>query len=132
MLFRSPEYGEQMTAQWTTPVTFSAGIAQTVLATTPASGALLQGPARFVAYIDQDGSNTLSAGDTYGETSCEVGYLGCDLEIALGAANPALPSPAQRRIGDGAYTAVALPSPAHRPIGDGAYMVNWSTWAGSA
>ncbi|MBR2355902.1 MAG: hypothetical protein IKA69_05960, partial [Kiritimatiellae bacterium] len=87
-----PEYGEQMTAQWTTPVTFSAGIAQTVLATTPASGALLQGPARFVAYIDQDGSNSLSAGDIFGETSCEVGYLGCNLEIALGEANPALPA----------------------------------------
>ncbi len=79
-----PEYGRQLTAKWTSPVKFTAGVVQTVLAT-PAAGALLQGPARFVAYIDQDGSGTLSAGDIFGEAETIVGYLGPRLTIRMGA-----------------------------------------------
>ena len=82
-----PEYGRQLTAQWTLPVKFDAGIATVNDIRTPGLGSLKQGPAQFVAYIDQDGSGTLSAGDIYGTTDVEVGYLGAKLTIRLGGEN---------------------------------------------
>ncbi|MBQ3314546.1 MAG: LamG domain-containing protein [Kiritimatiellae bacterium] len=82
-----PEYGGQLTAQWTLPVKFDAGIATVNDIRTPGLGSLKQGPARFVAYIDQDGSGTLSAGDIYGTTDVEVGHLGAKLTIRMGGEN---------------------------------------------
>ena len=79
-----PEYGMQQTAKWNVSEKFSAGVAQIVLPTTPAAGALVQGPAQFVAYIDQDGDGVLSAGDVYGSADVEVGYLGAKLTIRMG------------------------------------------------
>ena len=86
-----PEYGEQLTAQWTTPVKFDSGVAKINEIRTPALGSLKQGPARFVAYIDVDGDGKLSAADTFGMAETAVGYLGADVTIRLGDANPALP-----------------------------------------
>ena len=85
-----PENGEQRTAFWNVAGDFSAGVDVVQLAT-PNAGTLKQGPARFVAYIDVGGDGKLSAGDTYGSTTCEVGYLGCDIVIRLCDANDALP-----------------------------------------
>ena len=87
-----PEYGEQLSAQWTIPVKFDAGVAKINEIKTPSLGSLKQGQARFVAYIDVDGDGKLSDGDISGSTATEVGYLGCDVAIALGEANPALPA----------------------------------------
>ena len=86
-----PEYGEQLTAQWTSPVEFNSGVGRVNELRTPGLGFLKQGPARFVAYIDVDGDGRLSAGDVSGTTAAEVGYLGGTIEIRLGEANPALP-----------------------------------------
>ena len=85
------EYGLQMTAQWTVPVRFDAGVAVINEIRTPGLGSLKQGPARFVAYIDQDGDGKLSPADTMGWTVTTVGYKGCDISIRLGDSNPALP-----------------------------------------
>ena len=85
-----PENGEQRTAFWNVAGDFSSGVDVVQLAT-PNAGSLKQGPARFVAYIDVGGDGKLSAGDTYGSTTCEVGYLGCDIVIRLCDANDALP-----------------------------------------
>ena len=86
-----PEYGEQLAARWSPPIKFNGGVAQLKQMIAPGLGSLMQGPARFVAYIDDDGDGKLSAGDTYGSATCEVGYLGCDIVIRLGDANDALP-----------------------------------------
>ena len=86
-----PEYGEQLAAQWTTPVKFDAGVAKINQIKTPSLGSLKQGPARFVAYIDADGDGRLSPGETFGMTETAVGYLGCDVTIRLGDGNDAFP-----------------------------------------
>ncbi len=86
-----PEYGEQMTARWSQDVLFDSGVSRTELEV-PGRGSVKQGLTRFVAYFDIDGIEGLSAGDTSGSATAEVGYLGCDLTIALGEANPALPA----------------------------------------
>ena len=82
-----PEYGEQLTAQWTTPVKFDSGLAKVKELRTPGLGSLKQGATRFIAYIDADGDGKLSAGDASGMVEKAVGYLGCDIEITLGDAN---------------------------------------------
>ena len=86
-----PELGNQMNAQWTTPVKFNAGLAKVNEIRTPGLGSLKQGPARFVAYLDADGDGRLSAGETVGTAEATIGYLGCDVTIRLGDGNGALP-----------------------------------------
>ena len=85
-----PEFGEQLSARWDVNPTFNAGVASVELRDASA-GSLKQGPARFVAYIDADGDGKLSAADTFGTATVTVGYLGVDVEIALGDVNAALP-----------------------------------------
>ena len=101
-----PEYGEQPSARWDINPTFDAGVAKVELAEASA-GSLKQGPARFVAFIDTNVDGKLSTGETSGSTTVEVGYLGCDLVIALGESNPGLPA---LRLSDGtnAVSTIAL------------------------
>ena len=83
-----PEYGEQLSAQWSAQAEFDAGVAKVTLET-PSSGSLKQGAARFVAYIDVDGDGQFSAADTYGTAETTVGYRGADVTIRMGDANTA-------------------------------------------
>ena len=87
-----PEYGEQMSVRWADTANFDMGLAKLTLRPATAQGSLKQGKARFVAYIDRDGSGSFTVGDTFGTVETNVGYLGCDLTIRLGDANKALPS----------------------------------------
>ena len=86
------EFGGQLSAQWTMPVKFDAGVAKVNEIRTPGLGSLKQGRTRFVAYIDQDGDGRFSTVDTYGETMVNVGYLGADVEIRMGDANLSMPA----------------------------------------
>ena len=87
-----PEYGEQLTAQWTLSTKFEAGLAKLNAIRTPSAGALKQGPARFIAYIDNDGDGEFSASDTFGTVELDIGYLGATGEIRMGDPNTALPA----------------------------------------
>ena len=88
-----PERGEQLSAKWSATADFRAGLAKLTLdESNQTEGALVQGPARFVAYIDLDGDFAFSPADTYGTAKANVGYLGCDLTVRLGEANKALPA----------------------------------------
>ena len=86
-----PEYGEQKTAKWSIATKFDSGVAISGELNTPTMGSLKQGPARFIAYIDVDQDNKLSAADVYGETERIVGYKGGTIVIRLGEANAAFP-----------------------------------------
>ena len=86
-----PEYGEQLSAKWSLTPNFDAGVSKVKLES-PSEGSLKQGRTRFLAYVDKDSSVSFSAGDTFGTVDVNVGYLGADVEIALGEANPALPA----------------------------------------
>ena len=86
-----PEMGDQMTAQWTTPVKFDSGVAIVNEMKTPALGSLKQGAARFIAYFDNNGDGKLSAGETWGMTESIVGHEGVDISIRMSDSNGAMP-----------------------------------------
>ena len=82
------EAGVQMSAQWTIAADFKNGLFTTELPT-PSKGALVQGPALFVAYVGDVAD--VKSSTVYGVRQVNVGYVGADVEIALGDQNPALP-----------------------------------------
>ena len=79
-----PEYGEQLTASYTAKPAFDAGVAY-VRAKTAARGTIKQGPARFVAYIDENGDGKCSPGEVFGTSEAVVGYSDIRTTIRLGA-----------------------------------------------
>ena len=98
-----PELGEQLTARWTANAEFLHGVAQVKLEE-PATGALVQGPATFVVYVDADGNGRLNDREIFGTAKTTVGYLGAKATVRLGGGNDALPVITLDMGGDGSNT----------------------------
>ena len=86
-----PERGEQMTASWSVAPLFDSGTAYVTLKAT-SKGTLKQGKCRFLAYIDNDGSSTFSAADTFAVATANIGFAGAYVEMTLGDPNLGFPA----------------------------------------
>ena len=81
--------------EWKSAVGFDNGVGKLTLSISnrvEETGTLKQGPARIVAYIDNDGDGKFSCADSFGMAETEIGWANHELEIRLGDPCGALPA----------------------------------------